>query len=68
MSPGAEMFGEERLRHVLAGHASQSAEATAGALVAQVAAWTGRTSAFDDDLTLVVAGISGPAPHHPVVA
>jgi sigma-B regulation protein RsbU (phosphoserine phosphatase) len=59
LSPGAEMFGEERLRGVLAGHASQSAEATADALIAQVAAWTGRTSAFDDDLTLVVVGIGG---------
>jgi sigma-B regulation protein RsbU (phosphoserine phosphatase) len=60
LSPGGEMFGEERLREVLAGSASQSAEATAEALVARVAAWTGRT-AFDDDLTLVVAGISGVA-------
>lgn len=50
------MFGEERLRSVLAAHASQSAEATADAVIAEVAAWTGRTSAFDDDLTLVVAG------------
>jgi sigma-B regulation protein RsbU (phosphoserine phosphatase) len=58
LSPGGEMFGEERLREVLAGHSSQSAEATAEALVARVAAWTGRT-AFDDDLTLVVAGIDG---------
>jgi sigma-B regulation protein RsbU (phosphoserine phosphatase) len=58
-APGGQMFGEERLRGVLAGHAAQSAEATAGAIVAQVAAWTGRTAAFDDDLTLVVAGIVG---------
>ncbi|HEX4964430.1 MAG TPA: PP2C family protein-serine/threonine phosphatase [Thermoanaerobaculia bacterium] len=57
LSPGGEMFGEERLRQVLVSHASQPAEATAGALLAQVAAWTGRTAAFDDDLTLVVAGI-----------
>lgn len=60
-APGGQMFGEERLRGVLAGHASQSAEVTADALVAQVAAWTGRTSAFDDDLTLVVVGIGEPA-------
>lgn len=58
LSLGGEMFGEERLREILAGHSSQSAEATAEALVDQVAAWTGRT-AFDDDLTLVVAGIGG---------
>jgi serine/threonine protein phosphatase PrpC len=57
LSPGAEMFGEERLRNVLASHATQSTEATADSLVAQVAAWTGRTAAFDDDLTLVVVGI-----------
>jgi sigma-B regulation protein RsbU (phosphoserine phosphatase) len=62
LSPGApgQMFGEERLRTILAGHASQPAEATADALVSQVAAWTGRSSAFDDDLTLVVVGIGGP--------
>jgi sigma-B regulation protein RsbU (phosphoserine phosphatase) len=58
LSPGGEMFGEERLREVLAGHSSQAAEAAAEALVARVAAWTGRTS-FDDDLTLVVVGIGG---------
>jgi phosphoserine phosphatase RsbU/P len=58
LSPGGEMFGEERLREVLAGCASQSAEATAEALVARVGAWTGRT-AFEDDLTLVVAGVGG---------
>jgi len=60
-APGGQMFGEERLRSVLAGHASQSPEAMADALVAQVAAWTGRTSAFDDDLTLVVVGVGGGA-------
>jgi hypothetical protein len=31
--------------------------AIADALLARVAAWTGRNAAFDDDLTLVVAGI-----------
>jgi len=62
LSPGAEMFGEERLRRVLANHATQSAEATVDALVAQVAAWTGRTAAFDDDLTLVAVGIGEPGP------
>ncbi len=62
LSPGAEMFGEERLRRVLAEHATQSAETTAEALVSQIAAWTGRTSAFDDDLTLVVAGVDGQDP------
>jgi sigma-B regulation protein RsbU (phosphoserine phosphatase) len=60
LSPGGEMFGEERLREVLASHISEPAERTAEALVARVAAWTGR-SAFDDDLTLVVAGIGRPA-------
>ena len=54
---GGQMFGEERLREILAAHASQPAEATAETIVAQVAAWTGRSSGFDDDLTLVVAGI-----------
>ena len=56
LSPGGEMFGEERLREILAGHAS--AETTAETVVSQVAAWTGRSSGFDDDLTLVVAGIA----------
>ncbi len=54
LNAAGEMFGEERLRAALLG--SGSAEATAAAIVAEVAAWRGR-SAFDDDLTLVVAGI-----------
>ncbi len=64
LSPGGEMFGEERLREVLAASISyqnrreNAAENVAETLVARVAAWTGRTT-FDDDLTLVVAGIGG---------
>ena len=60
LSPGGEMFGEERLRGVLASSSSLIAEAAAEALVAQVAAWTGRTAGFDDDLTLVVASLGSP--------
>jgi sigma-B regulation protein RsbU (phosphoserine phosphatase) len=59
LSPGGEMFGEERLRGVLASF-SLTADATAEALIARVAAWTGRTAGFDDDLTLVVAGLGEP--------
>jgi len=62
LNSSGEMFGEARLREILAGHASQPAEATAEAVVARVAAWTGRSSGFDDDLTLVVAGIEPTEP------
>ena len=60
LSPGGEMFGEERLRDVLASSSPLTAEATAETLIARVAAWTGRTAGFDDDLTLVVAGLGEP--------
>jgi sigma-B regulation protein RsbU (phosphoserine phosphatase) len=58
LSPAGEMFGDERLQEFLAGHAALPAERIAEALPARIAEWTGR-SAFDDDLTLVVAGIDG---------
>lgn len=57
-SPAGEQFGEERLRAFLAEHASLSSAAIADALLARIAPWMGRNEGFDDDLTLVVAGIS----------
>lgn len=56
-SPTGEQLGDDRLRAVLAEHAPAPAGTIADALLARVAAWTGRNAAFDDDLTLVVAGI-----------
>ncbi len=61
LGPGGEAFGEERLRDLLFRQASLSAEGIAEALLSEVAAWTGRTAAFDDDLTLVVVEISAGA-------
>jgi sigma-B regulation protein RsbU (phosphoserine phosphatase) len=54
--PGGEMFGEDRLREVLADHAASPAERIAETVVERVSAWTGRRESFDDDLTLVAAG------------
>ncbi len=59
LGPGGEAFGEERLRDFLARRASLSAEGIAGALLEEVAAWTGRAAAFDDDLTLVAVEVRG---------
>jgi serine phosphatase RsbU (regulator of sigma subunit) len=60
LSPAGEPFGDERLRGLLAAHASQPAERIAEALLARVAEWTGRSASFEDDLTLVVAGVGEP--------
>jgi phosphoserine phosphatase RsbU/P len=59
LSPAGEPFGDERLQALLAAQAASSAERIAEALLARVAEWTGRTASFDDDLTLVVAGVTG---------
>lgn len=58
LSPAGEPFGDERLQALLAAHAAQSAERIAEALLARLAGWTGRSTAFEDDLTFVVAGIT----------
>jgi phosphoserine phosphatase RsbU/P len=60
-SPTGEQLGDDRLRQFLEEHATLSAGRIADALLARVAEWTGRTQGFDDDLTLVVVGIDGPA-------
>ena len=59
LSPAGEPFGDERLQALLAAQAGGSAERIAEALLARVAEWTGRSTSFDDDLTLVVAGVTG---------
>jgi sigma-B regulation protein RsbU (phosphoserine phosphatase) len=59
-SPGGEMFGDERLRALFAAEAGATPERIADAVIAGIAAWTGRDSGFDDDLTLVVAGVDLP--------
>jgi phosphoserine phosphatase RsbU/P len=58
LSPAGEPFGDERLQSLLAAHAAQPAERIAEALLARLAEWTGRSAAFEDDLTFVVAGIT----------
>lgn len=57
-SPTGEQFGDERLQGFLREHAAHPPDAIAGALLACIAEWTGRSEGFDDDLTLVVCGIS----------
>jgi serine phosphatase RsbU (regulator of sigma subunit) len=47
----------ERLQDLLASHAGLPAERIADLLLARVAEWTGRDAGFEDDLTLVVAGV-----------
>jgi len=58
LSPACEPFGDERLQALLAAHAARTPEQIAEALLARVAEWTGRSAAFDDDLTFVVAGVT----------
>ncbi|HEX9460844.1 MAG TPA: PP2C family protein-serine/threonine phosphatase [Thermoanaerobaculia bacterium] len=48
-----EMWGDERLRMTIASHDS-SAEALAGTIVGDVAAWRGVAGAPEDDVTLIV--------------
>jgi sigma-B regulation protein RsbU (phosphoserine phosphatase) len=55
-NPRGEQLGEERLRAAFAGHAAEPAERIAEAVIAGVRAWTGRSEAFEDDLTLVAVG------------
>lgn len=57
-SPSGEQFGDDRLEGFLAEHARLPSMAIADALLARIAAWTGRSEGFDDDLTFVVVGIS----------
>lgn len=56
--PAGEQFGDERLQGFLKEHAALPSNAIADALLARIAAWTGRSEGFDDDLTLVVGGVS----------
>lgn len=49
-----EMFGSERLLALLAQQAERTAEAFATHLMDTLRAWTGRTDAFADDVSLVV--------------
>jgi phosphoserine phosphatase RsbU/P len=58
LSPAGEPFGDERLQALLAAHAAQMPERIADALLARLAEWTGRSAAFEDDLTFVVAGVT----------
>jgi len=60
LSPAGELFGDERLQDLLASQAGLPAERIADALLARVAEWTGRDAGFEDDLTLVVAGVTSP--------
>jgi sigma-B regulation protein RsbU (phosphoserine phosphatase) len=55
-NPAGEPFGDARFQEHLAGHANLGAEALAGSILERIAAWTGRTGGFDDDLTLIVLG------------
>lgn len=57
VSPTGEQFGDERLQGFLKENAALSSDAIADALLARIAEWAGRREGFDDDLTLVVAGI-----------
>jgi sigma-B regulation protein RsbU (phosphoserine phosphatase) len=56
-SPAGEQLGDARLQELLAERAGSSAEAIAGNLIETVERWTGRSAGFEDDLTLVVAGV-----------
>ncbi len=56
--PAGEQFGDERLQGFLGDHAALPAGAIADTLLARITAWTRRSEGFDDDLTLVVVGIS----------
>jgi sigma-B regulation protein RsbU (phosphoserine phosphatase) len=54
-----ELFGEERLAEFIAAHEDMPADAFADALLAKLAAWSGRgsRSAQTDDITLVVVDV-----------
>ena len=58
LNPAGEPFGDARLREILAEASGLSADALADRLLQRVAAWTGRSAGFEDDLTLIVAGVS----------
>jgi serine phosphatase RsbU (regulator of sigma subunit) len=51
-----EPFGDARLQEHLADHAGLGADALAGSILERIAAWTGRSGGFEDDLTLIVLG------------
>jgi len=52
-----EPFGDARLQEHLAGHAALGVEAFADSLLQRIAAWTGKSGGFEDDLTLIVLGV-----------
>lgn len=58
-SPAGELFGDERLRDLLASAAGESAEKLADTLLERLAAWCGRApgEALDDDVTLLVVDV-----------
>jgi sigma-B regulation protein RsbU (phosphoserine phosphatase) len=53
MSPDKELFGEERMKTLLAGLQERTPQEIVGQLVRAATEWT-RAEDFDDDLTLVV--------------
>jgi sigma-B regulation protein RsbU (phosphoserine phosphatase) len=57
LNAAGEPFGDARLRKILAEASDLAADALADRLLQRVAAWTGRSAGFEDDLTLVVAGV-----------
>jgi len=69
-SPSGEPFGDDRLQAFLAAHSHLSADALAGALLAELEAWSRPrppgaspdedTQTFADDLTLVVVAVAPP--------
>jgi sigma-B regulation protein RsbU (phosphoserine phosphatase) len=57
LNPTGEPFGDARVREVLAEDPDLSSDGMADRLLQRVAEWTGRSAGFEDDLTLVVAGV-----------
>ncbi|HYO13700.1 MAG TPA: PP2C family protein-serine/threonine phosphatase, partial [Thermoanaerobaculia bacterium] len=57
LNAAGEPFGDARLREILTEASDLPADALADRLLQRVAAWTGRSAGFEDDLTLVVAGV-----------
>jgi serine phosphatase RsbU (regulator of sigma subunit) len=53
MSPDKELYGEERMRTLLAGLQERSPAEIVQQFIRAVTDWT-RTEVFEDDLTLVV--------------
>ncbi len=53
VSPENELFGEERLKEVLAQHATEGADAVLDGVRAALVEWSGKNT-FNDDLTMMV--------------